>query len=127
MYKVSFLLFGNHIQINGLLDSGNSLYDTKTGKAVIIVSLNAIKKFISIDDYKKLCGDEATHYKIINQLQCSTVGEKKVTLPIIDIGEVVIENFEDGAQKKFKCVIGITKEDFLEKNDYECLLHREFI
>ena len=127
LFKVSFFFLGNHIQINGLLDSGNSLYDTKTGKAVIIVSLSAIKKYISDDDYKKITENDFCHNLVINKLDCRTVGEKKVTLPIIDVGDVKIENFDDGIEKTVKCVIGLTNEDFLEKNDYECLLHREFI
>ena len=127
LYNVSFFLFGKHIQISGLLDSGNSLYDTKTGKAVIIVSLSAIKKFISISDYKKLVSNNFNNKLIVNKIDCRTVGEKKVTLPIIDIGEVKIENFDEGTARTVKCVIGLTNEEFLEKNDYECLLHREFI
>lgn len=127
LYKVSFSLFGCHIKINGLLDSGNSLYDTKTGKAVIIVSYSALEKFISRYDYKMLCINNKRYCGIINELSCATVGDKNVTIPIIDIGKIEIEDLDGCKTKTVECVLGLTNENFIEKNDYQCLLHREFI
>ena len=127
LYKVSFSLFDNHIEINGLLDSGNSLYDTKTGKAVVIVSLSSIKKFISKEMLEKLFSEKYDELHTFNKVSCVTVGGNKITIPIIDIGEVKIEQASQGKSKTCKCVLGITKEKFAENNDYECLLHREFL
>ena len=83
LYKVSFYLFEKHIEITGLLDSGNSLYDTKTGKAVMIVSLKSIKNYLDEEVYRKLLEGDYTGLNIINKLDCITVVENKITIPII--------------------------------------------
>lgn len=126
LYNVSFFLFGKHIEITGLLDSGNSLYDSKTGKAVIIVSLCSLKGLISKDAYEDLLLDKAGPLGANSQATCVTVGGNKVQIPIFDIGEVKIEQF-DNKMKICKCVLGVTKEKFAENSEYDCLLHREFI
>ena len=126
LYTVSFFLFGKHIEITGLLDSGNSLYDTKTGKAVMIVSLYSLKKYLSEDDYENLLFDRSISLGASSYATCVTVGGNNVQVPIFDIGEVKIEQ-TDGSTKICKCVLGITKEKFAENDEYDCLLHREFI
>lgn len=122
LYNVSFYLFEKHIEITGLLDSGNALYDTKSGKAVIIVSLKAIKKYLDEEIYENLLFN---NYKY-DEVECVSVGGNKFKIPIIDIGEVSIKNSSEEL-KVCKCVIGLTNEKFAENENYQCLLHREFL
>lgn len=126
LYSVSFFLFGNHIEITGLLDSGNSLYDTRTGKAVIIVSLYSLKNYISKECYEDLLLDKAGLLGAVSMVTCVTVGGNNVNIPVFDVGEVKIEQ-SDKSFKMCKCVLGVTKEKFAESEEYDCLLHREFI
>lgn len=124
LFKVSFLLFGKHIEITGFLDSGNTLYDTRTGKCVVIVSAEALSRYFSADEMENLMMSFGAD---IYRLECITVGGGKVTLPIIDIDEIKLCRAESGETKLCKCVIGISGEKFAENENYECLLHREFI
>ena len=122
--KVSFSLFGRHIEITGLIDTGNSLYDTKTRKPTIIVPLSVVKKYISTGEYSML--DERRYFglNVASEIEYETVGGQKKLMPIVDIGEVLLER--DGKKERHECVLGIVKESFSDKR-FECLLHREFI
>ncbi len=123
--KVSFSVFGRHIEITGLIDSGNTLVDTKTKKPVIIVPLSVIKKYISESEYKMILEKNYFGLDISHELEYVSVGGVKGTMPITDIGDVKIKI--KGKIETFKCVVGIVKENLTEDKDYECLLHRDFL
>lgn len=118
---VSFMFMGKHIEIVGLLDTGNSLVDDVTHKPVVIVSINAIKRYfsdLSIDSIKNgfVCD------RVIN---CVSAGEKSFKIPVYDVGEICIKR--DGEIKSQKCVLGFANREFCDDKDYQCLLHRDFI
>lgn len=123
--KVSFFLFGRHIEITGLIDSGNALYDTKTKKSVIIISLSVLRRFLTESECEMIKNKRYFGLDISHELEYETVGGKKSTMPIVDIGEVELER--GGEKQKFKCVLGIVSEGLVEEKRYECLLHREFL
>lgn len=127
LFNVSFLLFNNHIEITGFLDSGNTLYDTRTGKCVVVVSLASIKRYLSKTQYSRFLLNDYGMLGITNELECEVVGGNKVYLPIIDVGEIELKSLESEETKTYKCVIGITKDKFAESEKYDCLLHREFL
>lgn len=122
--KVSFSLFGRHIEITGLIDSGNALYDRVTGKSVIIVPLSVIRKYISEGECNMIAERRYFGLNISHELEYQTVGGTKAKMPIVDIGAVTLERH--GKAEKRDCVLGIIGENLADKR-YECLLHREFI
>lgn len=123
--KVSFLICGKHIEITGLLDSGNSLYDTKTGKAVVVVSVSAFKKILPKDTYQNLlCGDYS-FFKIVRFVDYKTVDGKTAKMPVVDVGSVCVKfNLK---VKNFSCVIGIVQAEFDTEKKVECLLHSDLL
>ena len=126
LFDVSFFLFGKHIKITGFLDSGNTLYDTKTGKCVVIVSLSGLRRYLTQEEYNNLLLRDYQDMDI-NELECMSIGDVRTYIPIIDIGEIKVSQDSAEKTKTFKCVIGITNETFSESEGYECLLHREFL
>lgn len=122
--KVSFYLFGRHIEITGLIDSGNALYDTKTKKSVIIVPLSTIRKFISAGECDMIAEGRYFGLNISNEIEYQTIGGNRAKMPIVDIGSATLER--GGKVETHECVLGIISENFADKK-YECLLHREFI
>lgn len=124
LMKVSFLAFGKHIEIVGLLDTGNSLYDTKTKKAVIVISCQALKKHLPKNIYKNITNNNFNDLGLSNIIEYVSVGGKTLSMPIVDVGSVKID--DGNCVKKFDCVLGISSQPFAEK-DYECLLHRDFV
>ena len=123
--KVSFSLFGRHIEITGLIDSGNSLCDTKTNKPVIIVPLAVIKKYLTEGECDMIRSEKYFGLNISHELEYVSVGGAKGRMPISDIGAVKI--LKNGKEEEKECVLGIVCENLTEDKDYDCLLHRDFL
>lgn len=123
--KVSFSLFCKHIEIVGLLDSGNSLKDTKTGKPVVIMSIKSLKKYLPKHDYLKVASGDFSPLHVSHYLDYTTISEKGSKMPIVEIDNIVIEKGD--SIKKLDCVIGFVNHNFGDNNSFECLLHRDFI
>lgn len=122
--NVSLNLFGKHIEVTGLLDSGNSLYDTENGKAVIIVSAQVLKKVLDRDDYSKVLKGDLSTINVIKHIQTVTIGEENFNLPVI--GECQIEVEQSGRTKSFDCEVGLICHDLDSDGSFECLLHKDF-
>lgn len=117
--KVSFSIFGKHIEVTGLLDSGNSLFDTSSGLPVVVLSFQALKK-----EFPNLTFQEIViHTK--NYVNCVTANERAFKLPLIDVKHIEIEC--DKEKKKCNCVIAVTNQKFYDDKKFDCLLHRDFI
>ncbi len=123
--KVSFSFFGKHIELTGLLDSGNYLYDYKLGKFVIVVEKQALKKFLSKSDYKKLIADEFDYFGKNHKIRYCTSSEKDASMPVFDVGKVKI--YTDKEIKIFDAGIGLTGQKLSKSSEFECLISREFM
>ncbi len=118
LIEVSLTIENKHINVYGLVDSGNSLIDTKTNKPVLVISLQTITKLVSKNDYKKMI-DENSH-----KLNCETISSSTFAIPILENinVKVKIENEWIVAD----CVVGVVDKKF-ENGKYDCLLWRDFI
>ena len=118
IHKVSFFIFGKHIEIVGLCDTGNSLVDEKTKVPVIVVSFDSLQKhFVNMH----FCDLEKVSTR---NVKCVTAGENLIEIPVVDVGFIEIEN---GIQKdRFRAVVAVTKQKFFDTRKYDCLLHRDF-
>ncbi len=123
--KVSFLAFGKHIEIVGLLDTGNVLYDNKTHLPVIMVSTYSLKKYLPDNIYKNITFNNFSVLKNVRFIKMVTVANKVVDVPVIETNHVTISDGEN--LKTEKCVIGIVGHNFESGNAYDCLLHRDFV
>ena len=120
MWNVSFFINGKHIEVVGLLDSGNSLKDTKTRKPVIVISSKVLKKYFSDFEFEMMLKKSFCDYF----LDCETASGSRFKMPVIDIGKVMIN--QNNFIKSFDCVLGVVNQKFYNKK-YECLLHQDFI
>lgn len=121
--KVSFFAFGKHIEIMGLLDSGNVLYDTKTNLPVIIINAKIFAKYLSAKDYENITKGNYSNLQISHYLSVVTISKEETDLPIIVPKSVVISDGEK--VQNVKCVIGLVSHNFENANAYQCLLHRD--
>lgn len=116
--KLSFCMFGKHIDIVGFIDSGNCLYDSLTKKPVIIVSKKALFKYF---DENELAIFLSSTGRVI---ECETISETSLKLMVYDIKK---SSFTIAGQSKEKaCVVGVVDKIF-EGAKYDCLLHRDFL
>ncbi len=75
--KVELTIENNHIQLRGLIDTGNVLKDPYTGQNVHIVRSDVIKKVLrKNEDYTKL------HYRLV---PFHSVGRDEGLIPVIDV------------------------------------------
>lgn len=123
--KVSFYAFGKHIEITGLLDSGNCLYDTKTGKAVMVVSVDVLKNVLPKADYSKVKTGDYSSLSVSHYIKFVSVGGNSADMPIIDIGSVNVK--VNGTVKNYKCVMGLVGQKLDSDGNFKCLLHRDFV
>ena len=123
--RVSFLAFGRHIEIVGLLDTGNVLYDSKTNLPVIVLSVFALKNFLPSNIYKNITIGDFSELGVNHYLECVSVAEKTLSMPIIKIDSATI--ICGDKSQKVNCVLGIVNHRFEGSNEYDCLLHRDFV
>lgn len=122
--KVSFSIFGKHIKITGLFDSGNSLYDTKSKKPVMVVSVDALKSVVSKEMLKRMRLGDFSTAAISHQIKFVSIGNTKANMPIVDVGNVVIHK-KTGDEIR-SCVVGLVSQAFDKSGSFDALLHREF-
>lgn len=116
--KLSFSIFGKHIDIVGFIDSGNCLYDSLTKKPVIIVSKKALLRFF---DDNELAVYLSSTGRVI---ECETISESNIKLMVYDIKKTTFTIA--GKSNEKPCVIGVVDKLF-EGAKYDCLLHRDFM
>lgn len=118
LVEVSLMIGSKHINVYGLVDSGNSLIDIKTNKPVLVISLQTITKLISKNDYKKMI-DENSH-----KLDCETISSSSFSIPILENINVKVKIENEWIVAN--CVVGVVDKKF-ENGKYDCLLWRDFI
>ncbi len=118
--KVSFFLYGKHIEITGFLDTGNSLIDKTTGKPVIVISANCLKKYFKNFKFQGLKKGEFCDRLI----SCECAGGTAFEMPIVKIDKVCV--CHDGERKHISCMLGIVNQNFYDEKKYDCLIHRDF-
>lgn len=116
--NVSFLLFGQHIEITGLIDSGNSV-TTKTNIPVIIISKKILQKYLSQNNYENIT-KAISDCEVVN---CKTVSKEMFKMPVIrgNFLEIKID------EKKCCCALGVVENSFYDEDKFECLIHRDFL
>ncbi len=119
--KIEFSLLDDHIKVTGLIDSGNSLYDSKTKLPVIVISKAVLRKYIA-----------DINYEIITLLlaearreECLVVDGHRFEIPILEVKRICIDR--DGEKKEIKCVLGVVEHKIYDTSNFECLIHKDFI
>lgn len=119
--QIEFCLLNQHIKITGLIDSGNMLYDEKTGFPVVVISLKILKKYLSVNNYELI----TILLKQARVLECVCVNEEKFKIPIVDVCDCVVNCIGEKTKQKF--VLGVIQKNIDTISKFECLLHRDFI
>lgn len=117
LLQVSLCFNDKHINVYGLVDSGNSLVDPKTRKPVLVISQKTILKLISKKEYQKLLTDGYS-------VKCETIAREEFDVPIIK--DVFVKIKIENEMLPVECVIGVIDKKF-ENGRYDCLLWRDFL
>ena len=114
---------GKIYRFKTFMDSGNRLYDKKTGAPVVILSAFALEKHIENDDMVKLifCEKNKT-FDDVHYLEYSTVDGKMKKMVVFSPEKIVIHTNEKSVERKNICV-GVTFKKFKDAINFDCLLH----
>ena len=130
-YTVRLVLPGMEIKTQGFLDTGNRLYNPYTKKPVIVLDYRLLKSYLSKDSYRSLEYYHKTGefpYEKLNitgeltwfPLPYSTIRDKFSLMPACTIQMLIF--CESGAAYR-NVTAGISKEPFMDKEQYRVLLH----
>lgn len=130
----------NHIiNVNGLLDTGNNLYDPITNNPVIIAESDLLKSFMQEDNFHKLNTISNNLYNVADFAELGQLSELKLRLiPFSSLGNdngmllgIVADNIciNIGDEKKDfnDVVIAVYNKKLSNDNSYQVLIHPELV
>ncbi len=116
--NVSFSLFGKHINLYGLIDSGNSLFDPLTRLPVVLVSFDVLKNILSSGELDYLLTKKS------RKISCDIISGSKMEISIFKINKFLVKN--ENETQKHMCMVGVVEHRF-DRGKFDCLLHRDFL
>jgi len=141
IYKIDLILGDKKVQANGMLDTGNCLYDPLLNKPVIIVEFSLIKQLLSNDLIKELewakeglNGDKSItgQWDLVSEsavrlrlIPYQSIG-KKGLLPGVRLDRIVIYRGDDLITSE-NIIAAIFDDKLSTKDDYHVILHKELL
>lgn len=139
MREINIELKNKKVKVKGLIDTGNELSDTLTGKPVIIVEKESVYKLLSENIREKI--NKFYFEKGKNIIEILSAVQEGINLRIIKYN--TISNKDENMlaivpdrvwlisdkKKKFtlEVLIGIYPEKFSNENEYQALLHKQLL
>ena len=134
-YTMTLIHKGEQVKLNGYLDSGNSLYTLISHKPVTIITYDAIGSILSSEERKLI---EEYETKGIEGIMEEKGSIKTYLIPFESVGckadvllgfmmeEMILE--KGVFRKTFeKCVVGIVPHTLFKGQDYDALIHPEYM
>lgn len=118
LVEVSLSRNSKHINVYGLIDSGNSLIDPVTKQPVIILSKKSFSKLFSKSELEKMLKNEC------RKIECETISGENFKIPIFE--NILVKLKFENEFVESKCVVGYAGIKF-ENGEYDCLLNRDVL
>ena len=114
--KCFLLINSRKIGLTGFLDTGNSLKEPKTGKGVVIISLNSLKKHLTDKMYADLvfATNASGAFADISRIKFNTI-QGSGQLTVFKPNKFVVEG------SNIDCYVGVT----IKQMQYDVLLNNE--
>lgn len=114
------------LSLAAFLDSGNKLYDRKTGLPVVIISIHSLEKFYSKSDIEALMlnvpGQNKSPFKGVHLVPYSTLSGEEKKMVVFEATSLCIKN-DDGEYITNKFMVGVTYKKFSGTSNYDMLLN----
>ena len=137
-YQLVMKDHGESVQMQALLDTGNTLYTSRGHQPVLVVEYEGIKALLSADQKAKYeqfkkCDLQEVEEKVMDGsylldelIPFNSVGCPSGFLWALEVEQVEIKN---GTQKLeiAPCMVGISSERLFEDCEFHALLHPEFL
>lgn len=139
IYLVSIQLHNQEVQINGLLDTGNNLYDPITNWPVIIGEIEIFKDILNDEEYLQLLEVLSNIYDIerieklkndfninIRLIPFTSVGNENGMLMGIVLDGVSVQDGKELKENK-NVILGLYNKKLSTDNSYRLLLHPKLV
>lgn len=139
LFGIEININNHKINVNGLLDTGNNLYDPITNNPVIIAESDLLKKFMEEDNFNKLNNISNNLYNVTDFIELGQLSKLKLRLiPFSSLGNdngmllgIVADNIciNIGDEKKDfnDVVIAVYNKKLSNDNSYQVLIHPELV
>lgn len=135
LVQVSFSIENNQIQLKGLIDSGNQLYDPISKKPVMIVSLSKVSHLLPeslvhiFEDPEKIWNGSQIPDEWINKISIvpyKVVGQNHKLLPCLKVKEVTIE--KEGLKSVVPSIlVAFVNQKLSEDDTFDCIIHPKMV
>lgn len=109
--KVRLKGYENQLELNALIDTGNSLKEPISGKPVSVIEEDAFRKLQEVKIEEKL-----------KMIPYHSIGKNNGMLEGYEIPEMIIES-EEGSIQWQKVIVGISKNRISASGKYQMILH----
>lgn len=126
VYDFGVAVMGHELRLRGLMDTGNRLYDGKTGLPVIIVSIKSLMGAFTDDQLAAIaCGKGESVQRGARYMEFSTAGGKGRVL-LLRPDETVLYS-PRGANIFNDVMMGVSFSPIRDATDYDAILHPALI
>ena len=127
MQKAELNISGKKICLDAYIDSGNRLYDKKTGAPIIIVSAFALEKVFGKDEMASLVfGEKTMTFRDVHYVSYSTVEGVAKKMVVFMADSLTLESSLCTKEYQNVCV-GVTFKKFNDAINFDMLLHPSMI
>ena len=118
LYNVVMFAGGRQFSCKGLLDTGNSLYEPLSGRPVVIVNSEFLKK-----DYEEILQQKPSLYCVIPY---NSVGKEHGLLYGLRLEKIIVSNSEEEYCTD-NVIVALSEHKFSKQQDYHVLLHQDLL
>ena len=134
--EVGIALSGKEINVKGLYDTGNCLYDRATGKSVCVMEKDSFFQLLTekqqrfLENFcamnmveEKLAEEEAAFFRGLNPrfLPYTSVGCQKGLLPVVTVDKLIVREQEE-ERKILHAAVGISYTKLSEKGRFQAII-----
>ncbi len=112
------------LEFKAFMDSGNKLYDTKTGLPVIILSIKSLEKYFSKDILENLVLEQGKNvgFKNVHLISYNTISGDIKKMVVFEADKMVI-NSGQSEYTTNRFVVGVSYKVFNDAINYDMLLN----
>lgn len=123
VYEFSLSLLGKRKKLRGFVDTGNRLYDDRSGLPVIVVGIKSIEELFSDDEIKLLAlGRGELIQKRAHYISYGAIDGKKRKILLLEPDEFILY-FEDKGNIFYDVMVGISFAPIRDTVSYDAVLH----
>lgn len=122
--KIKIYIKNKELDFYAFIDSGNKLYDFKSGLPIIILSIKGMECFYSKEEIENLVlnNGKNTDFKNVHYTNYNTISGEAKKMVVFEADKMVIKNEKDEYITN-RFMIGLTYKTFNDAVKYDVLLH----